>query len=65
MEDYLVEGGGFGCTSPVVLELLFCLFPRVAPEHAGLFGEVGLEVVTKCAMSVDGIQDNFHRDVHA
>ena len=33
--DYLVEGRGFGGTSPVVLEFILCLFPRVAPEHTG------------------------------
>jgi hypothetical protein len=37
--DDLVEHRGFGGTSPVVLELLPCLLPRVAPEHTGLFGE--------------------------
>jgi hypothetical protein len=35
VEDYLVEGRGFGGASPVVLELLLCLLPGVAPEHAG------------------------------
>jgi hypothetical protein len=29
---------GHPSTSPVVLELLLCLLPRVAPEHAGRFG---------------------------
>ncbi len=33
--DDLVEQRGFWCTSPVVLELLLCLLPYVAPEHAG------------------------------
>lgn len=35
VEDYLVEGRGFGGASPVVLELLLCLLPGVAPEHTG------------------------------
>ena len=34
----LVEHRGFRCTSPVVLELLFCLRPYVAPEHTGWSG---------------------------
>jgi hypothetical protein len=52
--DYLVEGRGFGGTSPAVLELLLCLFPCVAPEHTGWFGEVRPEVVAQCGMSADG-----------
>ena len=42
MVDDLVKGRGFGGASPVVLELRLCLFPHVAPEHAGLFAEVRL-----------------------
>ena len=42
--DDLVEGRGFGGTSPVVLELLLCLLPGVAPEHAGEFGDIGIEL---------------------
>lgn len=37
--DDLVEHGGFRSSSPVVLKLLLCLLPRVAPEHAGEFGK--------------------------
>ena len=33
--DDLVEHRGFLCTPPVVSELLLCLLPYVAPEHAG------------------------------
>ncbi len=43
----LVEHRGFRCSSPVVLELLFCLLPRVAPEHTGRFGDLGLPVVAR------------------
>ena len=32
--DDLVEVRGFRRASPVVLERILCLFPRVAPEHA-------------------------------
>ncbi len=35
----LVECRAFRCASPVVLKLLRCFLPRVAPEHAGWFGE--------------------------
>ena len=52
--DYLVEGRGFGGTSPVVLEFILCLFPRVAPEHAGWFGEVRLVVVLELCRITDG-----------
>jgi hypothetical protein len=34
-----MEGRSFRCSFPVVLELLFCPLPHVAPEHTGLFGE--------------------------
>ena len=51
--DYLVEGRGFGGTSPVVLELRLCLFPREAPEHAGWFGEVRLKGVLDVGRSAD------------
>ena len=44
MEDDLVEGGVFGGTSPVVLKLILFLLPRVAPEHTGEFGEVGIKL---------------------
>ena len=44
MVDDLVEGGVFGGTSPVVLKLILFLFPRVSPEHAGEFGEVGIKL---------------------
>jgi hypothetical protein len=27
-----------------VLELLLCLLPGVAPEHAGEFGDIGIEL---------------------
>ncbi len=53
MVDYLVEGRGFGGASPVVLELLLCLLPRVAPEHTGLFGEVRLVGVWELVRSTD------------
>ena len=36
----LVEHQSFRCSSPVVLELLRCFLPRVAPEHAGWFGGI-------------------------
>lgn len=42
MVDYLVEGRVFWCSSPVVLDRLPRLFPRVAPEHAGWFGGSGI-----------------------
>ena len=45
MVDDLVEGGDFRGSSPVVLELLLCFLPCVAPEHAGWFGDLWLEVV--------------------
>ena len=53
MVDDLVEGRGFGGTSPVVLELLLCLVPRVTPEHTGLFGEVRLVGVLKLGRRAD------------
>ena len=53
MVDDLVEGRGFGGTSLVVLELILCLFPRVAPEHTGLFGEVRLVGVLELVRSTD------------
>jgi hypothetical protein len=43
----LVEHRGFRCTSLVVLEFLFCLLPRVAPEHTGLFGDLVLPVAAR------------------
>jgi hypothetical protein len=51
--DDLVEGGGFGGTTPVVLELILCLFPRVTPEHAGWFGQVRLKGVLDSGRSAD------------
>jgi Subtilase family len=42
----LVEHRGFRCSSPVVLEFLLCLLPRLAPEHAGWFGEMRLTGVS-------------------
>ena len=59
MVDDLVEGRGFGGTSPVVLELILCLLPRVAPEHAGWFGEVRLVGVVKWGRGRKGIQVRF------
>ena len=53
MVDDLVEGGGFGGTTPVVLELILCLFPRVTPEHAGWFGQVRLKGVLDSGRSAD------------
>jgi len=44
VEDYLVEQRGFGSSSPVVLKPRLCLFPRVAPEHTGEFGELGVKL---------------------
>jgi hypothetical protein len=35
------------------LELRLCLFPRVAPEHAGWFGEVRLKGVLELGRSAD------------
>ena len=49
----LVERRGFGRASPVVLELILCLLPRVAPEHTGLFGEGRLEGVLDLGRSAD------------
>ena len=54
MVDDLVEGRGFGSSSPVVLELHLCLFPRVAPEHTGWFGDVRLVVVLELCRITDG-----------
>ena len=51
--DDLVEGRGFGRACPVVLEPLLCFFPRVAPEHTGLFGEVRLVGVMELGRSSD------------
>ena len=51
--DDLVQGRGFGGASPVVLELRLCLFPRVAPEHAGWFGEERLIGVLELGRSAD------------
>ena len=53
MVDDLVEGRGFGVPSPIVLELILCLLPRVAPEHTGLFGEGRLEGVLDLGRSAD------------
>ena len=53
MVDYLVEHRGFRCAAPVVLELLFCLFPPVAPEHAGWFGEMRLVGVLELGRNAD------------
>ena len=53
MVDYLVEGRGFGGASSVVLELLLCLLPRVAPEHTGWFGEERLVGVLELGRSED------------
>jgi len=51
--DDLVEGRGFGGTSPVVLERLLCFLQRVTPEPTGLFGEARLAGVLKLEMSAD------------
>ena len=51
--DDLVEGRGFGVPSPIVLELLPGFFPRVTPEHTGLFGEVRLVGVLELVRSTD------------
>lgn len=53
MVDYLVEGRGFGGASSVVLELLLCLLPRLAPEHTGWFGEERLVGVLELGRSED------------
>ena len=53
MVDDLVEHRGFRCSPPVVLELLLCFLPRVAPEHTGLFGEGRLEGVLDLGRSAD------------
>ena len=53
MVNYLVEGRGFGGASPVVLERLLCFLPRVAPEHAGWFGEVRLVGVLELGRIAD------------
>ena len=37
-----------------MLEFLLCLFPRVAPEHTGWFGEVMLVVVLELWRITDG-----------
>ena len=51
--DDLVEHRGFRCSPPVVLELILFLLPRVAPEHAGWFGEVRLVVVSELGRNAD------------
>ncbi len=56
MVDDLVERRGFGVMSPLVLELILCLFPRVAPEHTGLFGEIRLVAVWELVRSTDRVQ---------
>ena len=53
MVDDLVEGRGFGVPSPIVLELLPGFLPRVAPEHAGWFGQVRLKGVLDSGRSAD------------
>ena len=50
----LVKGRGFRSPSPVVLQLLLRLLPRVAPEHAGWFGEVRLGVVSELGRRAEG-----------
>ena len=52
--DDLVKGRGFRSPSPVVLQLLLRLLPRVAPEHAGWFGEVRLGVVSELGRRAEG-----------
>ena len=51
--DDLVEHRGFGGAPPVVLELLLCLLPRVAPEHTGWFGEMRLVGVLESGRIAD------------
>ena len=62
--DDLVEGRGFGGTSPVVLELILCLFPRVAPEHARWFGDSRNSGALELEWLQIGIQASFQGDVH-
>lgn len=52
--DDLVEHRGFGGAPPVVLELLLCLLPRVAPEHTGWFGKVRLAVASELGRRAEG-----------
>jgi hypothetical protein len=47
---------GHPSTSPVVLELLLCLLPRVAPEHAVRFGGSGIRGASELGRLRIGIQ---------
>ena len=60
----LVEHRSFRCSPPVVLELLLCLLPRVAPEHAGLFGESRNWGALELGWLRIGIPASFQGDVH-
>ena len=53
MVDDLVEDRGLRCSPRVVLELLLCFLPRVAPEHTGWFGEERLVGVLELGRSAD------------
>ena len=53
VEDYLVEGRCFGGASPVVLELLLCLLPRVAPEHTGELGDLEIKLLVRQGTGVE------------
>ena len=55
--DDLVEHRGFRSSSPVVLELLLCFLPRVAPEHTGWLAELRLGVVSRFGISADEASD--------
>jgi len=45
--DELIEGRGFRCAFPIVLEFLLYHLPRVAPEHAGWLGKLRLGIEEK------------------
>ena len=65
VDDDLVEGRSFGGTSPVVQELLVCLFTRVAPEHTGEFGELGIKLSVKRVDPWDRCQSDIKKIVVA
>jgi hypothetical protein len=60
----LVECRAFRCASPVVLEVLRCFLPRVAPEHAGLFGESRIWAALELGRLRIGIPASFQGAVH-
>jgi hypothetical protein len=49
----LVEARDLRCSSPVVLELLLCLLPRVAPEHTGELGDLEIKLLVRQGTGVE------------